>query len=262
MPGTPPTSPRFGIARYADTDTAAFSAQVNAVTDGFDLHAAKKLAPTAKAAAYTAVDGDLVVVTAVATITLPAHSAGQIVGIMNLIGSGGGVVTVDGTNIQGKGLTAATTFPLGAYGSRVVLIDDGTNWLMIEGEQDSGWEALGSFASGVTTPASDGGFVAASRLQGDLVRLSGGLSNTTSTIAQNTPIAALAASIFYPSAPVILQSQVFSHYGGGAPGSGNVTATATGLVTLGTTGLLRYGGSASWPVNQEISLDGLSYRIT
>jgi len=37
MPGTPPTSPRFGAPRYSDTvDTASFSAQVNGITDVFD----------------------------------------------------------------------------------------------------------------------------------------------------------------------------------------------------------------------------------
>jgi hypothetical protein len=37
MPGTPPTSPRFGAPRYSDTvDTASFGSQVNGVTDAFD----------------------------------------------------------------------------------------------------------------------------------------------------------------------------------------------------------------------------------
>jgi hypothetical protein len=42
MPGTPATSPNFDIPRYADTDDAAFSDQVNAITDGFDSQAEKK----------------------------------------------------------------------------------------------------------------------------------------------------------------------------------------------------------------------------
>lgn len=41
MPGTPPTSPRHGAPRYADGDAASFSAQVNAITDRFDITAAR-----------------------------------------------------------------------------------------------------------------------------------------------------------------------------------------------------------------------------
>lgn len=40
MPGTPPNSPNFDIPRYSDSDNASFSAQVNAITDGFDANAA------------------------------------------------------------------------------------------------------------------------------------------------------------------------------------------------------------------------------
>lgn len=49
MPGTPPTSPRYGIARYSDADAAAFSAQVNAITDGFDAGTAGYLTGLASA---------------------------------------------------------------------------------------------------------------------------------------------------------------------------------------------------------------------
>jgi microcystin-dependent protein len=38
MPGTPPTSPNVNAPRYADTDTADFAADVNAVTDAFDAY--------------------------------------------------------------------------------------------------------------------------------------------------------------------------------------------------------------------------------
>lgn len=36
MPGSPPTTPNVGIPRYADTDTASFSAQLNGVSDVVD----------------------------------------------------------------------------------------------------------------------------------------------------------------------------------------------------------------------------------
>lgn len=41
MPGTPATSPRHGAPRYANTDTSDFAGQVNAVTDRFDITAAR-----------------------------------------------------------------------------------------------------------------------------------------------------------------------------------------------------------------------------
>lgn len=40
MPGTPPTSPRFGAPRYSDADPVRFSDQVNAIADTFDEKAA------------------------------------------------------------------------------------------------------------------------------------------------------------------------------------------------------------------------------
>lgn len=226
-----------------------------------ELGHALRLAPTAAAANVTASSGELIVATAAITVTLPAHSAGQVVGVLNLIG-GGGVVTVDGTAIQGVGLNGATSFPLGTYGARVVLLDDGTNWLIVEGQQDSGWVPLGSFYTGVTTPANDGGYVAASRLRGDVVQLSGTLSNTTSTIGQNTGIASLASSIFHPSSYVVLQSQTYSHYGAHPPGQGAIGATASGLVGVTPSGAVIYNGSTTWAVGVEIALDGLCYRLS
>jgi hypothetical protein len=38
MPGTPPASPYVAAPRYADTDTADFAADVNAITDAFDAY--------------------------------------------------------------------------------------------------------------------------------------------------------------------------------------------------------------------------------
>lgn len=39
MPGTPPVTPNLNIPRYADTDPAAFSDQVNAISDTVDAAA-------------------------------------------------------------------------------------------------------------------------------------------------------------------------------------------------------------------------------
>ena len=81
MPGSPPTSPRFGVARYADTDTASFSAQVNAITDGFDARAAKTWNYLAKSSAYTALEGDYVFAATSVTVTLPTPTAGVAVAV-------------------------------------------------------------------------------------------------------------------------------------------------------------------------------------
>lgn len=43
MPGTPPTTPNYGLPRYAQTDAASFSVQVNAITDLVDTKLRKTM---------------------------------------------------------------------------------------------------------------------------------------------------------------------------------------------------------------------------
>jgi hypothetical protein len=77
MPGTPATSPRFGVPRCSDGDVASFSAQVNAITDGFDLEAAGYLSGVASArpAAATANAGFLYRATDTGAWTVSTGSA-------------------------------------------------------------------------------------------------------------------------------------------------------------------------------------------
>src|SRR5690242_14954138 len=122
------------------------------------------LKPTSVGTSTSATTGNLYRVTATATITLPGHSAGQVVGVINVSGT----TTVSGTAIQGVGLSSATSFLLATAGSAAILVDDGTNWNIVAGQQDTGWVALTLVHATQAT-----GYTASARLQGDVVRLKG-----------------------------------------------------------------------------------------
>lgn len=114
------------------------------------------------------------------TVTLPSPSvSGQIVGV---VGGGGGTtpVTVSGTNIYGTGMwSGSSSFKLGTVGSFAILQSDGSNWIIVAGEQDTGWVNV--------TPAANfslgsGAYrTAAVRLQGDRVDMRGALSLSADT---------------------------------------------------------------------------------
>lgn len=109
------------------------------------------LRPVSISSSAQALSGQEVVVTGSSsiTVTLPSHVKGQKIGVLNI---GTGVVTVSGSDIQGQGLSSASSFPLGATGSHATLLDDGTNWLMIEGEQDTGWVTLTAVIGTLAAP--------------------------------------------------------------------------------------------------------------
>jgi hypothetical protein len=79
---------------------------------------------------------------------LPAPTVNAVVLVVTL---GGTATTVSGTNIYLVGSigAAVTSFSAGIYGGAVLLESDGTNWYLVAGLQDTGWQAL-SFTSGVT----------------------------------------------------------------------------------------------------------------
>lgn len=134
------------------------------------------LKPNSVSGATAAIAGNLYRVTATATITLPSHSIGQVVGVMN----SSGTTTVSGTNIQGVGLSSASSYTLGTPGAATVLVDDGTNWLIAAGQQDTGWLSL-SLTGANSTQA--GFYVPAVRVIGNLAVLRGyiniGTANAT-----------------------------------------------------------------------------------
>lgn len=188
MPGSPATSPNFAAPRYADTDTASFSAQVNAITDAFDANVQAAL--NAKAIKWTyrggsgslsAANGDYWFANAGAAVTLPSASpAGVLVGVAAQAGvSGASPVTVSGGGavMGGLGLAGApSSIVLGTPGAFVVLVSDGSGWHIIGGMQDTGW-VNGSYATNWNNSFS--GVTAAARVVGDEIRLRGCATNGT-----------------------------------------------------------------------------------
>lgn len=148
------------------------------------------LIPTAKAANYPAVSGDYVEMTGAFTVTLPAPTANRIVAVTSVNGTGAAPCTVssvtNGGNILGPGVAAAAqTILLGAAGSYVILVADGTNWNIVSGQQDTGWIVVGSGGSAAPFTNSwanfgSGNATAAYRLQGNIVRLRGGIQSGAS----------------------------------------------------------------------------------
>lgn len=110
------------------------------------------------------------------TITLPSHAAGQICAIVNGLSSTV-ATTVSGSSIQGVGLSSASSFLLGTPGASATLIDDGTSWRFLAGQQDTGWVAL-TVLSGNGWSALAGTYAPAYRVQGDVGTLRGGLNGT------------------------------------------------------------------------------------
>lgn len=142
-------------------------------------HLAYRLANTS----LTANAGDLIVAASGTTITLPTPSVNALVAVV----AGSPIttsVTVSGANIYGVGLNSASSLKLGVTGASVLLQSDGTNWLIIAGQQDGGW--ITGFASGVSINPGTGAATPAGRLIGDRVYLKGALTTTGTISASQT----------------------------------------------------------------------------
>lgn len=217
-------TPEIGFDYYA-TDTRQWS-RYNGT-----LWRALGLAPASTSSSTTAGDGQAILVagSSAVTITLPAHSSGQMVSVTNF--STGGT-TVSGTLIQGVGLSSASSFPLGSVGAHAILLDDGTNWNLIAGQQDSGWQALT-----IVHGNHPSGYVPSARLQGDVVRLKGVVDATSSSGWATIP-----SSSMYPSITI---SQIPVANSGGFDA---LTVTTAGSMSTTSVG--------------DVDLDGVSYTLS
>lgn len=195
--------------------------------------------PTSTSTSKTAASGQCMVVTgsSAVTITLPSHSSGQRLKIVNL--STGGT-TVSGTNIDGVGLSAASSFPLGTVGASAELFDDGTNWYIVAGQQDTGWVAL---TLSTNWNAYAGAYAPAYRLAGNVVYLSGACTNNTGGVS-SSPFAAFPGGI-HPASAVY---DNFVEIGGGS--------YAFSLTTAGAATVQGVTNGASF------GLDDRSYRLS
>lgn len=106
------------------------------------------LTVSAESSNFNAATGHMYLCTGAITATLPTHSAGQIIGLTSVNGTGASPLTVscatNGGDILGEGMPASTqTVPLGSPGASITLEDDGTNWNIIAGTIDTGWIATG-----------------------------------------------------------------------------------------------------------------------
>lgn len=141
--------------------------------------------PSAISASITntpyAVPGTLYLVTTstnAITIDLPTPVSGATIGVKKVDAAAGTItISTAATSgyILGPGVPAnATSIQCSAYGAYVELQADGTNWHIIGGAQDSGWQLPSYVNSWVSNggPAT-GGTLAAFRLQGNVVRMAG-----------------------------------------------------------------------------------------
>ncbi len=149
---------------YRTTDTGVESLSWTNGTNWYPVG----LIPQTTSTSASVVSGQLLVTTGTGalTVTLPAAAKGARVGVQNQ--STGGT-TVSGSNIQGVGLASASSFKLGTVGAAAGLISDGTNWYLITGQQDTGWQTL-TYGTNVS---SAGDYTPGARLRGDTVSLRG-----------------------------------------------------------------------------------------
>jgi hypothetical protein len=194
------------------------------------------------------------------TITLPAVTAGAVVGVQASSTNAGSVpatVASGGGNIIfGVGCNGVSSILLGAANSFALFRSDGTNWYIVAGQQDTGWVALtpNNGANYSVSPIS-GFYGGACRLRGDIVSLRGGVLSISAT--QTTQYASLPSSLYYP--PQLIVTNVDT----ALPGAGGATSGInTGLNTVSNTGALSYGQvntGSPFAQNSAVFLDGISW---
>lgn len=205
------------------------------------------MTPVAKAVNYTAVDGDIVVLTTGKVVTLPAATnqsrvlvyAGD-ANVANGFTAAGGAV-VKGLGL-GSGTAAGTLVPLGAADAFALCIADGTNWRIIAGNADSGWIALASLLAGAWVA---GGITPQYRRRGEEVMCRGSITGGVAGSIFTLPTG------FRPtngSAPFIVTT-----FGGGT-GWDQVVVATTGVGTM-------TAGTASSGTPTEVALDQVRFQV-
>lgn len=194
---------------------------------------------------YAAVNGDMVAAlsTGAVTITAPTPGVGVKFGVIagfNATGLAPVTIARHGSEVfYGLGfMSGFASLTLGTAGSYIVFECDGTNWLQIAGQQDSGWVPL-TLPAGVSAL----GAIPSARLQGDVVQLDG-VAQSGSTISSGVLWATL--PVFARSA----NSKIFACFGG---------SNTTGLTFMGigaTTGQVTLGSASISSV-----FDGIVYRL-
>lgn len=202
-----------------ETDTPDVAADVGALANSLDKW---PLYPTTATASRSLVAGESALANPSTTLTLPsAPSQGDAVRVVpGSAVTGSAQVTVaasGGKVINGKGLSAASSFVLGIPFAFVTLQYDGTAWQIVEGQRDTGWVPL-TLSTGWA--ATSGTWVPAARLCGDSVAMRGQATGSSpgSSIAHLTApfIPSVITGAGSPTIPVLVFHGVSSTPTGGA----------------------------------------------
>lgn len=192
----------------------------------------------------SATDGHVYQVTAAGvTVTLPSPSTNATIGVFNGSGTAASPTTVTASsgNIVGSGVSASS-ISLGISGAHVMLQANGSNWLIVAGQQDTGWVAC-TLGTNITVP---GGYAPAvfsptARIIGDMGYLSGVMMNNTGGVVGAGYVwLTLPSSAFQPPNSVLPFSNAF---------------------------FLQLTGTALKGVNNmanttQFAIDGFSYRLS
>ncbi len=184
------------------------------------------LAPTIQTTTYTAQNGQIVVATSgTFTVTSPAATSGYVFGVAN---QGSGVLTLTSASGvfygPGMGSSGVSSFNLGSYGAYAVAMQDGTNWHVFDGGQDSGWVA---FPFNSSYWANLSGYTCAYRLQGNRVSLRGAANCTNSG---NTTVGTLPSG-FRPTEVVNFLTPIYNGSNWGSTSPAYVSVSTAGVVS-------------------------------
>ncbi len=134
MPKSP--TARLGIPRYEDSETAAFSFQVNAISEAVDAKAELRLVSRPLEVSAVAVAQDRIIFRGAGgpyTATLPVPAAEARVAVLNETATKECKIKVNTGLIYGDFVTGVTEITL-SVGQHVELVSDGTNWFIVAGE--------------------------------------------------------------------------------------------------------------------------------
>lgn len=230
-----------GLALGSVTSNAIASGAVTASKVGYPLY-------TPMTVSGSAVSGASILANAGISVGLPAASSAGLAPITivaNTGVTGASPVTVTGANIFGIGLSAASSFVLGTPLSSVTLLPQGSNWVMIAGQQDTGWLTI-TLAGNVGPAASYD--TPSARLVGDMVRLKGAFTNTSgSAITIGTTVATV-PSAMHPAT----QRGIGITFPGGLLSGPAIAITTGGIIEPAATNVSNSG---------TIGLDSMTYAL-
>lgn len=198
---------------------------------------------------YSASPGDIVYAGPGTTVTLPTVPAGsQTIGVYAKASvSGASPVTVNcgASIIYGDGFAAASSFLLGSPQSHAVLQNVNGAWMIVSGQQDTGWVAL-TPGTGIVSASTE---AAAARLLGDRVWLRGILQNNGSSMASGGVVA---------SVPALCQPAYTVWLAASQSNSGTYVIQQLRIANTATSIFLN---AAALPGGGDAYLDGLSYPV-